>query len=61
MRERIVVAADGSGDYATIREAVDAVPEGRAKATTICISRSRRFDWLARALMRRSLHTTIMR
>ncbi|MGI4863052.1 MAG: pectinesterase family protein [Janthinobacterium lividum] len=36
---RLVVAADGSGDYRTVQQALDAVPDGQVQLTTIFIKK----------------------
>jgi pectinesterase len=38
-KARLVVAADGSGDYATVQQALDAVPSGQTQTTTIFIKK----------------------
>lgn len=38
-QKKITVAADGSGDYKTIQAALNAVPEGNAKRTTIFVKK----------------------
>jgi pectinesterase len=38
-KTRFVVAADGSGDYRTVQQALDAVPTGQAQLTTIFIKK----------------------
>jgi pectinesterase len=38
-KARLVVAPDGSGDYRTVQEALDAVPTGQAVPTTIFIKK----------------------
>ncbi|RYY14450.1 MAG: hypothetical protein EOO36_14245, partial [Cytophagaceae bacterium] len=38
-KSRLVVAADGSGDYRTVQQALDAVPTGQTQPTTIFIKR----------------------
>lgn len=38
-KARLVVAADGSGDYPTVQQALDAVPSGQTQVTTIFIKK----------------------
>jgi pectinesterase len=55
-QRRLVVAADGSGDFRTVQQALDAVPSGQTQPTTIFIKKGRYKEKLTLAAGKNFVH-----